>query len=89
MRGSGLAWRGWRLFGGSVEVVGRTGGGGGYGTAGPASLGIVLGWRVRRAEAMLSSHADHADKTTAAQTVTVGAAQSFPCYSGIEYSAGN
>ncbi|MGH3974383.1 MAG: hypothetical protein ACRDS9_13800, partial [Pseudonocardiaceae bacterium] len=62
----------------------------GYGTAGPASIwGTVLGRRVRRAEAMLSSRADHADKTTAVQTVTVGEAQSVPCYSGIEYSAGD
>src|SRR5918998_2762127 len=47
----------------------------------------VLGGRVRRADAMLWSRADHADKTTAGQTVTVGEAQSVPRYSGIEYSA--
>jgi hypothetical protein len=49
----------------------------------------VLGWRGRRAEAMLLSRADHADKATAVQTVTVGEAQSVPRYSGIEYSAGD
>lgn len=61
------------------------------GTAPPVlpARGTVLGWCVRRAEAMLSSRADHADKTTAVQTVTVGGAQSVPRYSEIEYSAGN
>jgi hypothetical protein len=52
-------------------------------------LGIVLGWRVRRAGVMLWSRADHADKTTAGQAVTVGAAQSVPRYFGFEYSAGD
>jgi hypothetical protein len=47
----------------------------------------VLGWRVRRAEATLLARADHADKTTAVQSVTVGEAQSALRYSGMEYSA--
>jgi hypothetical protein len=67
-------------------VVGRTGGSGD--TAPPVlpAQGTVLGWRVRRSEAVLSSRADHADKTTAVQTVTAGRAQSVPGYSGIDYS---
>jgi hypothetical protein len=51
--------------------------------------GTVLGGLVPRADALLWSRADHADKTTAGQTVTVGEAQSVPRYSGIEYSKGN
>jgi hypothetical protein len=47
----------------------------------------VLGWRVRRAKAMLSSRADHADKATPVQAITEGEAQSVRRYSGIEYSA--
>jgi hypothetical protein len=84
----GLTWV-WRLFGRSVEVVGRTGGSGDTAPPVPPAQGTVLGLRVRRAEAVLSSRADHADKTTADQTATVGAAQSVPRYSGIDYSAGD
>ena len=79
-------------------TVGRLVGGDGgqdrrrWGSRAPPVLpawGTGLGWRVRRADAMLWSRVDHADKTTAGQAVTVGTAQSVPGYSGFEYSAGD